>query len=78
MPRLRKPVDKWDKMRVLLEGQRTITGMSYAEIAAKMNLSRTSVAKRFQKPEQFTLGELLIVSVVLGIPAAELFSAVPR
>ena len=78
MPKLRKRDGKRDKMRETLEGRRAVLGLTYEEIAAKMNVSRCTVATRFRNPEQFTLNELLILAIVFDVSLASVLSAAPE
>lgn len=73
--------DKWQVLRLLLNGYKQERDYSFAELAAKIipteKQGRQRIGRMFRNPETMTVGELLMIGRTLGIPIEELRAAIP-
>lgn len=81
MPKLKRPEDKYRKLKKLLYGSMKTLGLDYTQLAPliypNLQKGRIKVSKRFNRPEKLTLDELPRYARALDIPADELRAAIP-
>lgn len=77
MPKLKRKADRFDKMRVLLMGQRELLGMGYEELGTKTGCATGTAFNRLHHPEKMTVEEMCRYARALEIPADELRAAIP-
>lgn len=77
MPKVKRRPDKFDRLRVLLMGQRELLGMSYEELGTKVGSATGTVHNRLHHPENMTVGELCRFARALEIPADDFRAAIP-
>ena len=66
----RKEVDRLvDTVR--LRKRITDQNMTVADVATKMNIDKATLYRRISAPESFTIGEVLKISEILGLPHKE-------
>ena len=77
MPKIKRKPDRFDKMRVLLMGQRELLGMGYEELGKKTGSSTGTAYNRLHHPEKMTVDELCRFARTLEIPADDFRAAIP-
>lgn len=77
MPRLRRESDPWDRYRVLIIGTMDVLEIDTTELAARMGVSRQTMACKLARPESLRLGDMRKLHRVLGIKADDARAALP-
>ena len=77
MPKIKRRSDRFDRMRVLLMGQRELLGMGYEELGQKVGSATGTAYNRVRHPENMTIDELRRYGHALEIPADDLRAAIP-
>lgn len=70
---------KGEALAVLIGGYLRLRGISIDTAAARLDikgLSKNTLRRRLQHPEEFTIGELLAISKRIGIPIEEIRAAI--
>ena len=73
MPKLKRRPDRYDKMRVLLMGQRELLGIGYEDLGAQVG----TAYNRLHHPEKMTVEEMCRYARALEISADDLRAAIP-
>ena len=69
---------KADALLVLIRGTMAATDVEHEEVASEAGVGNSTLYNRFKRPEDFTVGELLGIAKILGIPKEDLFAAACR
>lgn len=81
MPKVKRSYDKYEKLKVLLNGHMALLELDYTQVAAiafpQLRQGRVKVSKDFKDPERISLGELSRYAFALDIPSEELRAAIP-
>ena len=77
MPKVKRTPDRYDSMRLLLQGKRAVLGFTYRDIAERLDCSPETVRTRLSSPGNLTVNELRQYSRILDIPADDLRQAIP-
>lgn len=75
MPKLRERPDQkgYNNLTLKLKSGMLLRGLNHKETASKCRMSYSTFNVRLAKPETWTVGELVKISEVLGLPLNELF-----
>lgn len=72
MSRTKETHERTDKLMVLLLGTAAQRGLNKGDLADAMNCARSTMYRKLDSPETFTLGEVLNFGRKLNIPIDEL------
>lgn len=76
MPKLRVPLPKHQRLRVLIQGTIAALGKSTDDVARIWDCSNPTVLKRLREPGSITIDQLLTLGRGLGIPLEEIRNAI--
>lgn len=77
MPKLKRKVDRWDKMREAIQGRKAVLNLTYEELALRIGSSKATVGRWCNQPSTMSLADFVDLMAALEFKDYEARAMLP-
>ena len=77
MPKLKRRVDRWGKMREAIQGRKATLRLTYEELASRIGASKSTVSRWCNQPETMSLADYIDLMAALEFQDYEAKALIP-
>lgn len=77
MPKLKRKVDRWGKMREAIQGRKATLRLTYEELASRIGASKSTVSRWCNQPETMSLADYIDLMAALDFKDYEAKALIP-
>ena len=77
MPKLKRKIDRWEKMREAIQGRKVTLRFTYEELASRIGTSKSTVSRWCNQPETMSLADFIDLMAALDFKDYEARAMLP-
>lgn len=77
MPKLKRKVDRWGKMREAIQGRKATLRLTYEELASRIGASKSTVSRWCNQPSTMSLADFIDLMAALEFKDYEARAMLP-